>query len=62
MFFYFEFKSLTLFTFQFEAKVIIAKLVQNFDFELCPDQSFQVVQDGTIKPKDGVICFVRPRK
>jgi len=47
---------------QFEAKVIIAKLVQNFDLELCPDQSFKIIQEGTIRPKDGVMVYLRPRK
>ena len=30
-----------------EAKILIAKILQNFDFKLNPYQSLSVIQDGT---------------
>jgi len=47
---------------QFEAKTIIAKMIQNFDFELLQNQSFKLKLEGTIRPIDGVLCYLRPRK
>jgi len=46
----------------FEGKVIIVKMIQNFDFELDANQSFKLRQEGTIRPFDGVRCFLKPRK
>ena len=42
--------------FQVEAKIILAKIMQRFNFELDPDQSFEIVERTTLKPKGGVMC------
>uniref|UniRef100_A0A3Q2QBX8 Cholesterol 24-hydroxylase n=1 Tax=Fundulus heteroclitus TaxID=8078 RepID=A0A3Q2QBX8_FUNHE len=47
---------------QMEAKVVMAKLLQRFDFRLVPGQSFDIQDTGTLRPKGGVICTVRHRK
>ncbi|XP_072025463.1 cholesterol 24-hydroxylase-like isoform X2 [Amphiura filiformis] len=44
-----------------EAKVLIAKLLKNFDFRLVPGQSYQVVQGGTIRPMDGCMVYINHR-
>ncbi|RNA23236.1 cholesterol 24, partial [Brachionus plicatilis] len=44
-----------------EGKLILAKLIQHFDFELDPNQSFDVVQYTTLRPVDGVRVFIKPR-
>nr|AHL88997.1 cytochrome p450 3049E1 [Brachionus koreanus] len=44
-----------------EGKLILAKLIQHFDFKLDPDQSFDVVQYTTLRPIDGVKVFLTPR-
>uniref|UniRef100_A0A3B4B807 Cytochrome P450, family 46, subfamily A, polypeptide 1, tandem duplicate 4 n=1 Tax=Periophthalmus magnuspinnatus TaxID=409849 RepID=A0A3B4B807_9GOBI len=41
---------------QMEAKVVMAKLLQRFDFTLVPGQSFDVRDTGTLRPKSGVPC------
>ncbi|KAM8921100.1 cholesterol 24-hydroxylase-like [Pelodytes ibericus] len=46
---------------QMEAKVVMAKLVQRFDFELVEGQSYKILDTGTLRPLDGVICRLRPR-
>lgn len=46
---------------QMEAKVVMAKLVQRFQFELVEGQSFKILDSGTLRPMDGVICRLRPR-
>ncbi|XP_068110744.1 cholesterol 24-hydroxylase-like [Hyperolius riggenbachi] len=46
---------------QMEAKVIMTKILQRFEFELVEGQSFDIVDTGTLRPKDGVICRIRPR-
>ncbi|KAM9703853.1 cholesterol 24-hydroxylase-like isoform 1-T1 [Menidia menidia] len=46
---------------QMEAKVVMAKLLQRFDFSLVPGQSFDILDTGTLKPKSGVVCSVRHR-
>ncbi|XP_069807477.1 cholesterol 24-hydroxylase-like isoform X2 [Dendropsophus ebraccatus] len=46
---------------QMEAKVVMAKLLQRFEFELVEGQSFEILDTGTLRPKDGVICRLRPR-
>nr|ATW72320.1 cytochrome p450 CYP3049E5 [Brachionus calyciflorus] len=45
-----------------EGKLILAKIIQNFDFELDPNQSFKVVQHATLRPIDGVKIFLKPRQ
>uniref|UniRef100_A0A8C1SNJ7 Cholesterol 24-hydroxylase n=1 Tax=Cyprinus carpio TaxID=7962 RepID=A0A8C1SNJ7_CYPCA len=43
---------------QMEAKVVLAKLLQRFEFSLVPGQSFDIKDTGTLRPKSGVI-FMR---
>ncbi|MEQ2274262.1 hypothetical protein XENORESO_017364 [Xenotaenia resolanae] len=47
---------------QMEAKVVMAKLLQRFDFSLVPGQSFDIQDTGTLRPKSGVICTIKHRK
>ena len=37
-----------------EGKVLIAKLLQNFRYELDPNQSFGIQENVTLKPRGGV--------
>ncbi|XP_029281443.1 cholesterol 24-hydroxylase-like [Cottoperca gobio] len=46
---------------QMEAKLVMAKLLQRFDFTLSPGQTFDIVDNGTLRPKSGVVCSVRHR-
>uniref|UniRef100_A0A6I8Q3W3 Cholesterol 24-hydroxylase n=1 Tax=Xenopus tropicalis TaxID=8364 RepID=A0A6I8Q3W3_XENTR len=46
---------------QMEAKVVMAKLLQRYEFELAEGQSFKILDTGTLRPLDGVICRLRPR-
>uniref|UniRef100_A0AAV2K7Y1 Cholesterol 24-hydroxylase n=1 Tax=Knipowitschia caucasica TaxID=637954 RepID=A0AAV2K7Y1_KNICA len=46
---------------QMEAKVVLAKLLQRFDFSLVPGQSFDIQDMGTLRPKSGVVCTVEHR-
>ncbi|KAL0963162.1 hypothetical protein UPYG_G00350520 [Umbra pygmaea] len=46
---------------QIEAKVVMAKLLQRFDFSLVPGQSFDILDTGTLRPKSGVMCNIRHR-
>uniref|UniRef100_A0A8C4VDE3 Cholesterol 24-hydroxylase n=1 Tax=Gopherus evgoodei TaxID=1825980 RepID=A0A8C4VDE3_9SAUR len=46
---------------QMEAKVVMAKLLQRFEFQLVPGQSFKILDTGTFRPKDGVVCILKPR-
>ncbi|KAM6461419.1 cholesterol 24-hydroxylase isoform 1-T1 [Liasis olivaceus] len=46
---------------QMEAKVLMAKFLQRFEFELAPPQSFKVLDMGTLRPLDGVTCRLKPR-
>ncbi|KAM3860915.1 cholesterol 24-hydroxylase-like [Diretmus argenteus] len=46
---------------QMEAKVVMAKLVQRFDFTLIPGQSFDLIDMGTLRPKSGVVCSIKHR-
>lgn len=45
-----------------EMKVLIAKLVKNFDFELVPGQNLTAITFTTLRPIDGTICILKPRK
>ncbi|XP_069805422.1 cholesterol 24-hydroxylase-like isoform X2 [Dendropsophus ebraccatus] len=46
---------------QMEAKVVMAKLIQRYQFELVEGQSFRIMDTGTLRPMDGVVCRLRPR-
>ncbi|XP_073494639.1 cholesterol 24-hydroxylase-like [Phyllobates terribilis] len=46
---------------QMEAKVVMVKFLQRFDFELVEGQSFRFYDIGTLRPLDGVLCRLRPR-
>ncbi|KAI1237610.1 hypothetical protein IHE44_0013692 [Lamprotornis superbus] len=46
---------------QMEVKVVMAKLLQRFEFQLVPGQSFKLLEAGTLRPLDGVICKLKPR-
>ena len=45
---------------QIEARVIMAKLMKYFSFELVPGQAFHFVEMVTCKPKDGCSVYVKP--
>nr|AGN04303.1 cytochrome P450 [Oryzias melastigma] len=47
---------------QMEAKVVMAKLIQRFNWELVPGQTFEIEDTGTLRPKSGVVCSVKHRK
>ncbi|XP_051951444.1 cholesterol 24-hydroxylase-like, partial [Xyrauchen texanus] len=44
---------------QMEAKVVLGKLLQRFEFSLVPGQSFDIKDTGTLRPKSGVICNIK---
>ena len=46
---------------QFEAKVLMARVLQEFKFEILPGQTAQTEENVTIRPRDGVICTLTPR-
>uniref|UniRef100_A0A3Q3R6P2 Cytochrome P450, family 46, subfamily A, polypeptide 1, tandem duplicate 4 n=1 Tax=Monopterus albus TaxID=43700 RepID=A0A3Q3R6P2_MONAL len=46
---------------QMEAKVVMAKLLQRFDFTLAPGQTFDLLDTSTLRPKSGVVCTVSHR-
>ncbi|XP_043930499.1 cholesterol 24-hydroxylase-like [Protopterus annectens] len=46
---------------QMEAKVILAKLLQRYEFEYVSGQSYEIMDAGTLKPRDGVQCTIKPR-
>ncbi|XP_073465775.1 cholesterol 24-hydroxylase-like [Aquarana catesbeiana] len=46
---------------QMEAKVVLAKLLQRFEFELVEGQSFKIHDTGSLRPMGGAICRLRPR-
>ena len=43
-------------------KILISKLIKNFDFNLVPGQNLQPIQFTTLRPTDGTKCYVSPRK
>ncbi|KAK7907134.1 hypothetical protein WMY93_015746 [Mugilogobius chulae] len=46
---------------QMEGKLMMAKLIQRFDFTLVPGQSFDIKDTGTLRPKSGVLCKIKHR-
>ena len=46
---------------KFESKVILAKLLQKFQFKLLPNQTSEVTGRLTLAPRDGVMCKVQRR-
>ncbi|XP_056437687.1 cholesterol 24-hydroxylase-like isoform X1 [Gadus chalcogrammus] len=46
---------------QMEAKVVMAKLLQRFEFSLVPGQSFDILDTATLRPKSGVVCNIKHR-
>ena len=42
-------------SFQLEGKVIMTKILQNFNYDLDPNQSFDILEAATLKPKYGVL-------
>uniref|UniRef100_H3B7K5 Cholesterol 24-hydroxylase n=1 Tax=Latimeria chalumnae TaxID=7897 RepID=H3B7K5_LATCH len=46
---------------QMEAKVIMAKILQRFEFNLVPGQSYRILDLGTLRPRDGVECTLKSR-
>ncbi|XP_013874714.1 cholesterol 24-hydroxylase, partial [Austrofundulus limnaeus] len=46
---------------QMEAKVVMAKLLQRFDFTLVPGQTYDIEDTGTLRPKSGVACYIKHR-
>lgn len=47
---------------QFEAKVLMARVLCEFKFELLPGQTAKVIENLTMRPRDGVICTLTHRK
>jgi len=43
-----------------EARVLLAKLLQSFNFSLVPDQSLVFVVETTLKPKSGCQVYITP--
>ncbi|XP_059504877.1 cholesterol 24-hydroxylase-like isoform X2 [Stegostoma tigrinum] len=46
---------------QLEAKVILCKFLQRFHFQLVPGQTYEILDIGTLRPRDGVICTLTAR-
>ncbi|XP_033734288.1 cholesterol 24-hydroxylase-like [Pecten maximus] len=46
---------------EIETKIIIAKIMQHFDFELVPGQPMGVIDGGTLRIAGGCMCLLRPR-
>ena len=47
---------------QIEAKMILIKLIKNYDFELDSTQKLEAVQFTVIRPFHGTRCFITPRQ
>uniref|UniRef100_A0A4W4EUL5 Cholesterol 24-hydroxylase-like n=1 Tax=Electrophorus electricus TaxID=8005 RepID=A0A4W4EUL5_ELEEL len=44
---------------QMEAKVVLTKFLQRFDFSLVPGQSFDIKDTGSLRPRSGVLCTIK---
>uniref|UniRef100_A0ABM5FBG2 Cholesterol 24-hydroxylase-like isoform X1 n=1 Tax=Pogona vitticeps TaxID=103695 RepID=A0ABM5FBG2_9SAUR len=44
-----------------EAKVVMTKFLQRFEFQLVPPQSFKIWDSGTLRPADSVVCRLKVR-
>ncbi|KAM5129710.1 cholesterol 24-hydroxylase-like [Mantella aurantiaca] len=47
---------------QMEARVMMAKLLQRFDWELVAGQNLTILDTGTLRPMDGVRCRLKLRE
>ena len=47
---------------KFESKVILARLLQRFQFQLLPNQTDRMEARLTITPRDGVMCYITRRE
>lgn len=47
---------------QIEAKVILSRFIQTFNYKLVPGQTKAIVDRLTIRPRDGVICTLAKKK
>ncbi len=56
-----ENQSLSLFL-KMVGKIIIAKVIKNFDLTLDLSQNLGIIQVATLRPADGAKCFIRPRQ
>jgi len=45
-----------------EMKIIVTKLVQNFDFRLKENQQLGPILYSTLRPRDGAQVYITPRK
>ena len=43
---------------QFEAKVLMARVLREFKFKLLPGQTAEAEENVTLKPRDGVMCTI----
>ncbi|EDO32230.1 predicted protein [Nematostella vectensis] len=46
---------------EFEAKLLLARLLQEFKLKLVPGQTKQILEQLTVRPRDGVICTITRR-
>ena len=51
---FFIFRFVVFIFLQFEAKVVLAKLIQSFEMKPLPDAKVEIEETGTLRPKGGV--------
>jgi hypothetical protein len=56
-----RFQDIYFFVFQLEAKIILSKFIRDFDFVLDKNQSLEVEQIATLRPKGEVTCYLSER-
>ena len=49
------------FFFKIQAKIVISKIIQNFDIALDSTQSFEILEAITLRPKSGTKCKITIR-